>query len=247
MTVGRNAVVTGGGSGIGRAVVNRFMEAGWRVLVLDRCSRPEGLDGDVEYVQGDVASIDEVTPELREFAGGRMDALINNAAVQMVGPVLDVSTQDWQRTMDVNLIAAARITGACREWLVAARGSVINISSVHARATSPGLGAYAASKAALLSLTKSLALELGGFGVRVNAVLPGAVDTDMLRAGLARSGGSWEEGIEALGRRTALGRVGLPEDVAEAVLFFADGDRASFATGSCLVLDGGALARLSTE
>ncbi|MEL6311495.1 MAG: SDR family oxidoreductase, partial [Pseudomonadota bacterium] len=134
--------------------------------------------------------------------------------------------------------------------LRSAEGSVINVSSVHAMATSRNIGAYAASKGALLAFTRSLALEFGEHGIRVNALLPGAVDTPMLHAGLSRGhvqAGSLDGLIRGLGQKHVLGRVGKPEEIGRAALFLADPEYSSFITGQSLIVDGGALARLSTE
>jgi NAD(P)-dependent dehydrogenase (short-subunit alcohol dehydrogenase family) len=130
------------------------------------------------------------------------------------------------------------------------RGAIVNVSSVHAIATSCNIAAYAASKGALLALTRAMALEFGPDGVRVNAILPGAVDTGMLRAGLNRghvSGMDPEDLVRGLGKRHVMGRVGKPEEIGKAILFLADNERSSFMTGQALVVDGGATARLSTE
>jgi len=135
-------------------------------------------------------------------------------------------------------------------YLRKAQGAVVNVASVHALATSAGIAAYAASKGALVALTRSAALELGPDGVRVNAVIPGAIDTKMLRgdAGRALDGaGGSEEGLAEIAARTPLGRIGRPEEIAQAVLFLADGERSSFVTGQTLVADGGVLARLASE
>jgi NAD(P)-dependent dehydrogenase (short-subunit alcohol dehydrogenase family) len=134
--------------------------------------------------------------------------------------------------------------------LLKSRGSIVNVSSVHAIATSEGIAAYAASKGAIVALTRALALEFGRNKVRVNAVLPGAVDTPMLRAGLTRGhlkGKNASQLIRALGSKHVMGQVGAPEEIAEGILFLADPARSSFMTGQSLVIDGGATARLSTE
>jgi NAD(P)-dependent dehydrogenase (short-subunit alcohol dehydrogenase family) len=130
------------------------------------------------------------------------------------------------------------------------RAAIVNISSVHAVATSANIAAYAASKGALLALTRALAIELTHDRIRVNAVLPGAVDTPMLHAGLNRGhveGNSTHELVKALGARHVIGRVGEPDEIGQAILFLADHDRSSFITGQALIVDGGATARLSTE
>jgi len=129
-------------------------------------------------------------------------------------------------------------------------GAIVNVSSVHAIATSANVAAYAASKGGLLSLTRALAIELGSDRIRVNAVLPGAVDTPMLHAGLNRwhvHGRNPLELVEQLKSRHVMGRIGQAGEIAQAIYFLADDDRSSFMTGQALVVDGGATARLSTE
>ncbi len=126
----------------------------------------------------------------------------------------------------------------------------MNVSSVHAIATSVGIAAYAASKGALLAMTRGVALELAADHIRVNAVLPGAIDTPMLHAGLSRGhveGRSVEELIRGLGKKHVMGRVGQPEEIGRTILFLADNDQSSFMTGQSIVVDGGATALLSTE
>jgi NAD(P)-dependent dehydrogenase (short-subunit alcohol dehydrogenase family) len=138
---------------------------------------------------------------------------------------------------------------AAHEALQVSRGAVVNVASVHAIATSVGAAPYAASKAAIVALTRAAALEWAP-EVRVNAVLPGAIDTPMLRQGVQRwaiSSDAVEPAIVELGARIPLGRIGRPDEVAQAILFLADSDRSSFITGQTLVADGGALTRLSTE
>jgi NAD(P)-dependent dehydrogenase (short-subunit alcohol dehydrogenase family) len=134
--------------------------------------------------------------------------------------------------------------------LRAARGAIVNVSSVHAVATSVEIAAYAASKGGSLALTRAMALEFARDGVRVNAVLPGAVDTPMLHAGLMRGhvqGGTLEERMADLASRTVMGRIGAPEEIARTILFLADSTQSSFMTGQSIVVDGGATCRLSTE
>jgi NAD(P)-dependent dehydrogenase (short-subunit alcohol dehydrogenase family) len=126
----------------------------------------------------------------------------------------------------------------------------VNVSSVHAVATSSNIAAYAASKGGLLALTRAMAVEWAMDNIRVNAILPGAVDTPMLRAGLNRghlTGGTVIDRLENLARKTVNGRVGLPEEIAHAIYFLADNSQSSFITGQAMIVDGGATARLSTE
>ncbi len=129
-------------------------------------------------------------------------------------------------------------------------GAIVNVSSVHAVATSKDIAAYAASKGGMLALTRALAIELAPDSIRVNTVLPGAVDTDMLKAGLNRDhagGGTTDERLENLAGKTVSGKIGTPDEIARAIYFLADNDESSFITGQPLVIDGGATARLSTE
>ena len=129
-------------------------------------------------------------------------------------------------------------------------GAIVNVSSVHAIATSANIAAYTASKGGLLSLTRALAIELGSDRIRVNAVLPGAVDTPMLHAGLNRGhvhGRNPLELVEQLKSRHVMDRIGQADEIAQSILFLADDDRSSFLTGQALVVDGGATAKLSTE
>ena len=181
---------------------------------------------------------------------GRLDALVNNAAVQLCKPLVGTTAEEWDEVMASNVRSAYLGVRFGHALLRCRESAIVNVASVHAAATSIGLAAYAASKGALVSLTRAMAIELASDGIRVNAVLPGAVDTPMLRAGLRRGhAGAGEEEVlvQRLGERHPLQRVGRPEEIAEAILFLCDGTRSSFVTGQTFVIDGGALARLSTE
>ncbi len=230
------AVVTGAAGGIGAAVCDVLEARGWDVVAVDRVAprRPGALALDL----ADAALVLE-----RLGALERVDALVNNAAVQLFKPLEQTSVADWDEVQDVNLRGAFVCLQACRDQLVRSRGSIVNVASVHARATSGSIAAYAASKGGLTAFTRAAALELGAAGVRVNAILPGAIATPALEAGFARA----QDARDTLVRRTPLRRLGTPHDIAEAVAFLVDGERAGFITGQELVVDGGALAQLSTE
>jgi NAD(P)-dependent dehydrogenase (short-subunit alcohol dehydrogenase family) len=165
-------------------------------------------------------------------------ALINNAAVQIVKPIGSLDSQDWRATLSVNLLAPFLLSQALLEKLERGRGSIINIASIHASLTKPGFAAYATSKAALVGLTRSLAVELGS-RVRVNAIAPAAVSTRMLQLGL----GSDQQLLKALNRTHPMGRIAAAEEVAQAACFLAS-DKAAFVTGSVFQIDGGIGARL---
>lgn len=244
----RTAVVTGVGRGIGRAIGTLFRERGWRVVGVD-IDRPEAGGGAPPVDEffatdlGDDEQLEALVRQLGEVAP-RVDALVNNAAVQVVKALVDTSPEELDRVLAVNVRAPFLLTRGLHRALAQARGAVVNIASVHASATSPGLAAYVTSKGAIAAFTRAAALELADAGVRVNAVLPGAVDTDMLRAGLGRMS---EADAAAFAAAHPVGRVGEPRDIAEMVLYLADGEKSSFVTGSLFTVDGGATARLSLE
>jgi NAD(P)-dependent dehydrogenase (short-subunit alcohol dehydrogenase family) len=247
----RTALVTGVLGGIGRATAKAFNEAGWHVIGVDR-REDERLPYIDHYIQADAASPGEIAGavECGGRAAGRLDTLVNMAAIQICKPAVQMSVEEWDQTMAVNVRAAFLFSKGAHPLLRESRGSIVNVSSVHAGATSSDIACYAASKGALVALTRALAIEFACDQIRVNAISPGAVDTPMLRAGLTRghlAGASVEDLIASLGKKTVMGRVGRPEEIAQSILFVADDDRSSFMTGQVLVIDGGATARLSTE
>jgi glucose 1-dehydrogenase len=246
----RVAVITGVAGGIGRACAAAFAGGGWTVAGIDRIARPEGVPCD-HFLQLDVGSFEAGGALSAFFTGiGRVDALVNNAAIQ-VNRTLEATTDaEWSATLDSNLTGVFVAIRAALPYLKAAHGSIVNVSSVHAIATSPGVAAYASSKGALLALTRATALEVGGAGVRVNAVLPGAIDTPMLHAATGEridGPGGGADPLAALAARTPLGRIGRPEEIASVVVFLADGQQSGFVTGQAIVADGGVLARLASE
>lgn len=229
-------VVTGGAGGIGSATCDLLESRGWSVVAVDRSAMTRASS-----IQVDLADDESVTAALTALP--RVDALVNNAALQLFKPMTDTTVQEWDAVAAVNIRAAFVCVKAVRDQLIESKGSVVNVGSVHARATSSSISAYAATKGGLSAFTRAAALELAPYGVRVNAVLPGAIDTPALRDGFSRRENAEGELIS----RTPLARVGAPRDVAEAIAFLADADRAAFVTGQELVVDGGALARLGTE
>ena len=247
----RTVLITGAAGGIGQASAAHFAAQGWRVFGVDRkavSAAPEG----VEMLQSDISDPAQITDLFTHITSktDRLDVLVNNAAIQYAKSLLATSADEWDSLMNVNVRAAFLCVKAGYALLKAAHGAVVNVSSVHAVATSAGIAAYAASKGALLALTRAMAIEFAPDGVRANAVLPGAVDTPMLRDGLNRdhvSGSTLNERLDDLARRTVIGRVGTPEEIARAVYFLADNTQSSFMTGQPLIVDGGATTRLSTE
>jgi NAD(P)-dependent dehydrogenase (short-subunit alcohol dehydrogenase family) len=236
-------VVTGSAGGIGRAITAKLEHHGHRVVGLDRSGcRPDSHDRQI-----DMADTDALLSVAHELAGGyEIRALVHNAAVQPMGAVGETSVADWIEALRVNVLAADVLAGAFQRSLAAQSGAVVVVSSVHARATTGGITAYATTKAALEGWVRSAALDLGPH-VRVNAIAPGAVDTAKLREGFDRWGPDLaDERREVLRERTALGRIADPCEIAEVVDFLL-GPQSAFMTGSILTIDGGASARLGSE
>jgi NAD(P)-dependent dehydrogenase (short-subunit alcohol dehydrogenase family) len=179
-----------------------------------------------------------------------LDAVVNNAGVQIAKPILQTTAEDWDKTMASNLRSVFLGTKLAHPLLKAAGGGAIVImSSVHAIATSPNIAAYAASKGGLLAFTRGAAIEFAADNIRVNAVLPGAVDTPMLRASMNREhfdGSSCSSAWITWPARPSTGALPTRE-IAQAIYFLADNTQSSFMTGQALVVDGGATAKLSTE
>ena len=249
----RTMLITGASGGIGRATVHVFSEAGWKVIGVDRVPFGESFPSDGQFILSDISlpeNLLSIFTRVQSFTD-QLHALVNNAAIQITKPLIETTVEDWDMVMDSNLRSVFLGVKLAYPLLKAAgNAAVVNVSSVHAIATSANIVSYAASKGGLLALTRAMAIEFAPDNIRVNAILPGAVDTPMLHAGLQRGhvhGTNLNERLEALARKTVIGRVGRPEEIAQAILFLADGDRSSFMTGQALVVDGGATARLSTE
>lgn len=245
------ALITGVAGGIGIATARAFAEKAWHVIGVDRAELPD-MKTVHQFIEADISSVDSWTEIASHVAknNGRVDALVNNAAIQICKPLIETTPEEWDSVMAVNVHSVYLAVRHMHPFMHGRDGAIVMVSSVHAIATSANISAYAASKGALSSLTRALAIELAGDRIRVNAVLPGAVDTPMLHQGLTRGhveGKNLQELVEALGRRHPAGRIGRPDEIAQAVLFLADEQRSSFITGQTLVVDGGATARLSTE
>ena len=242
---GRAALVTGGSRGIGLAVASALASAGARVAIMARdeaaCQAAvhaiRDAGGDAIAVSGHVGRQADaersVARVMEDF--GRLDVLVNNAATNpQFGPLLDADPSLVVKIFETNVVAAMRITGlAVDSWMRGHGGSVINMASVAGIKPEPLTGAYNMSKAALISLTKTLARELGPNGVRVNAIAPGLVETKFARI-LVET----ETIHDHIVGQTAIGRHAQPDEIAGAALYLAS-DAASFVTGSVLVVDGG--------
>jgi len=244
----RVAVITGSNGGIGRALCLAFADAGYRVIGMDRTAVP----ADAEATQAavtipcDIRVFAQATPAreaalaaLRaEIGEGGLTALVNNAAVQLLGSTKSVTVPDVMETLETNLVAPLMLVQGLLGLLERAGGSVINIGSVHATATKAGFVSYATSKAALAGLTRALAVDLGA-RVRVNTISPGAIATPMLEAGFAGR----PEARRQLDAVHPLGRVGTAAEVAAAAVFLASAG-ASNITAMDMRVDGGVVVRL---
>jgi NAD(P)-dependent dehydrogenase (short-subunit alcohol dehydrogenase family) len=253
MTEGKTVLITGVGGGIGRACVHHFSQQGWRVVGVDRSDFGDDFPADGHFIRADISQPDSAEVIFREAKSfhSTLDVLINNAAVQVAKPLVETSVEEWDAVMASNLRSVFLFVKLAHPLMKAAGGgAIVNVSSVHAIQTSANIAAYAASKGGLLALTRAMAIEFAPDNIRVNAILPGAVDTPMLRAGLGRGHvghGDIQERLDNLARKTVSGKVGKPEEIAQAIYFLADNEQSSFMTGQALVVDGGATARLSTE
>jgi NAD(P)-dependent dehydrogenase (short-subunit alcohol dehydrogenase family) len=242
---GRTALITGGSRGIGRAIALAMAACGARVAVnsrhLDACQvvadEIGGAGGEALAVAGNVGRGEDVPGVVGAVMArfGALDILVNNAATNpQFGPLIDADNAAVARVFEVNLQGPLRLTSAAvHAWMGEHGGNIINIASVGGIQPEALIGAYNASKAALINLTRTLSRELGGKGIRVNAIAPGLVATDFARVLVETP--SIHDHIVG---QTALKRHAQPEEIAGAAVFLAS-DAASFVTGSTLVVDGG--------
>ena len=244
-------LVSGAAGGIGSATCQLFHDRGWVVVGVDQ-EDGNNVVAVHKFLKGDFSDPGFSRKVFKTIKSefGSLNSIINNAAVQICKNLLETSLWEWDRMMNVNVRTILLSSQYGFEMLQQTKGSIVNVSSVHAVATSVGLGAYASSKGAVDALTRSLALELAPHSIRVNAVMPGAIETGMLRDSIMRSREEGEdeiEGLSALARKIPLGRIGQPREIAETILFLAGEAGSFYITGQSIVVDGGALVHLSTE
>lgn len=248
------AAISAGAQGIGKAVALAFAQAGYIVSIadIDRAAGQETVDaimqtgGTAMFVMADIGKEEEARHWLKQTLQehGRIDALVNNAGISRNGPMLDLSMADWDLVLGVNL----RGTFVCSQQAAAAMkqqgvGAIVNIASTRALMSEADTEAYSASKGGILALTHAMAVSLGRYGIRVNAISPGWIETRHWQKSSAS-----EEPVHSERDRLQhpAGRVGRPEDIAEACLYLC-GDKAGFITGQNLVIDGGMTVKMIYE
>lgn len=253
------AIITGGGSGIGLAAARCLARDGAAVVLFgpNRAVlaaavaqlRSEGFDA--HSVSGDVSQDASVRQLVEETCAkfGRIDSLVNSAAIQPYGTVATTTEAEWDRVLAVNLkgvyLTGHHVVPVMRSQKA---GAIVNVASVQGSACQRGVAAYAASKGAVIALTRAMALDHANEGIRVNSVSPGSIDTPMLRfeAALYEGADTAEQLIAKWGRTHPLGRVGRPEEVGDLIAFLC-GPRSGFCTGADFRVDGGLLAKLAAE
>ena len=240
----KTLILTGASRGIGHATVKRFSSAGWRVITCSRQPFPEDCPweaGPEDHIQVDLSDPDNTRKAIAEMKqrltdqGERLNALVNNAAISPKGEdgsrlgAIDMPLADWQRVFQVNFFAPIMLARGLIEQLKLACGAVVNVSSIAGSRVHPFAGtAYATSKAALASLTREMAADFGPHGIRVNAISPGEINTEILSPGT-------EKIVE---EQIPMGRLGEPEEVAKAIYFLCS-DQSSYVNGAELHINGG--------
>lgn len=239
---GKRAVVTAAGQGIGLAIAERFRDEGAEVVALDRDGDALARIGGVDTIAIDLTDADAVVAVARDL--GTVDVLANIAGYVHAGTILDCEERDWQLSFDLNVHAMYRLSrGLLPAMLDAGGGSIVNMSSIASSVKGiPNRFAYGASKAAVIGLTKAIAADFVGRGIRCNAICPGTVESPSLKERMAAQadaqGTSFADAQAAFVARQPMGRLGRPEEIAALALYLAS-DESSFTTGAVHVIDGG--------
>ncbi|HWP47670.1 MAG TPA: SDR family oxidoreductase [Candidatus Limnocylindrales bacterium] len=252
--VNKVALITGGGTGIGRATAELFAQEGAKVAISGR--RKEKLEeavtaitlkgGEAIAIPGDVTRQEDTQRMVRETVARweRLDILVNNAGAVDRTKMMESTLENWDRIMDINVKGVFLTSrSVIPQMIKQGGGSIVNVSSVAGlRGGLPDAPSYSAAKAAVITLTKTMAVDFARYRIRVNAVLPSLVETDVARTRV-KPGQTWEEIKEKLIPLYPLGRLGTPEDIAQGILYLAS-DAAAWVTGIELIIDGGFTAKL---
>jgi meso-butanediol dehydrogenase/(S,S)-butanediol dehydrogenase/diacetyl reductase len=248
---GKVALITGGGRGLGKAIAQRFVKEGAKVVIAGR--RKETLDkfaktlpkGSVLACPGDVTSEADIKRMVKETVkfGGKIDVLVNNAAYDYKAAVTDIPPEEWRKVIDTNLTGPFLLMREVLPHMIKAKGgSILNIASLGGTRCLPICPAYCTSKAGLIMLSQQAALDYGKYKIRVNAVCPGGIDTDLLDEMILpmakKLGKTKQETLDYFSRNVPLRRVSKPEDITGLCVYLAS-DESSFMTGSALLIDGG--------
>lgn len=235
------AIVTGAASGIGRAIADRYLTEGASVVYSDVAESMEMNNDKGVYIKCDVSNSAEVDSLVNQTIEkfGRLDIIVNNAGIGSLGSVLEADDESWQRTISINLSGVFYGSRAAARHMKekGIKGSIINMSSILGKVGLPGAISYCASKGGLVQLTRAASLDLAPYGIRINAIAPGFIETNMTKGVLAdKAFGSMVIG------NTPLGYVGKPEDIANAAVYLGS-DESSYVTGEVIYVDGGWTAR----
>ncbi|MBU6389622.1 SDR family oxidoreductase [Patescibacteria group bacterium] len=221
------ALITGASSGIGKAIARRFITEGARVIVFD--IHPP--DYQCQYFPVDISAPEQIQKALAQISA--LDVVVNNAGIYTVVPIEEMSKDQLDTITDINFKGTFLVAKYTLPFLKKSKGCMVNTASTLGMVPEPEAIAYCATKAAVLMLTRGLAVQYAKEGIRINAVLPGAIDTPLLRASFTS-----EEEVQSFLRKKPLGRMGMPEEVANAVTFLAS-EEASFINGAQCTVDGG--------
>jgi len=241
----KSILITGSSSGIGLGCVKFFQEKGWEVIGIDINEQNASIPN--IFYKVDLKNIEDINYCCKDILKKniKLDSIIHNAAMQIEKTIIETTPDEWDAVFNTNVRSIFLLTKALISCL-RSNSSIINISSVHAKATSVGLASYVASKGAVSALTRAMALELSANSIRVNAILPGAIMTPMLEKGLSRNMKS-DDALNKLKESSPLKKIGQPQDVANLAWFLANHSLSSNITGQEFVTDSGILTKLASE